>query len=83
MFAFGNVDTFEFVNLKCDPDRAIELREIYNGVKPGYYASKKHWNSVYTSSDVPDDLFRELIDNSYELVFNSLTKKKQNELQAG
>lgn len=83
MFALTGVDTFQYVNLKCDPERAVELRETFNGVKPGYHMSKKHWNSVSTHADVPEKLLLELVDHSYELVFNSLTKKVQNELQGG
>ena len=80
MFALVNVDNFTFCNLKCDPDRAEELREQYNGIKPGYHMSKKHWNSVYVDSDVPDKLFLELITHSYDLVFKSLPKKVREEI---
>lgn len=81
MFALTDVEHFSGVNLKCDPERAIELREMYSEIKPGYHMSKIHWNTVDPSID--EKLFRELIDHSYELVFNSLSKKRQNELQAG
>ena len=80
MFALADADSFEFINLKSDPERAIELRETYNGVKPGYHMSKVHWNSVYTASYVPDQLILELIDQSYDLIVASLTKKLRNEL---
>lgn len=72
IFALTNVDEFQYVNLKCEPQRAIELREQYSGITPGYHMSKVHWNSVYASSDVPDDLFLELTDHSYDLVKASL-----------
>lgn len=75
MFALMDVDNFTFANLKCDPERSIEIREQYNGIKPGYHMSKKHWNSVYKDSDVSDSLFTELINHSYDLVYQSLTKK--------
>jgi predicted DNA-binding protein (MmcQ/YjbR family) len=68
------------VNLKCDPERAQELQIQYEGVIPGFHASKKHWNSVSINQDVPDILVKELIDHSYELVFKNLTKKIQNEI---
>ena len=69
-----DVDDFEGgVNLKCDPDRAIELRETYSGIVPGYHANKKHWNTIYPNQDVPDRLFKELIEHSFQLVF----KKKK------
>lgn len=48
MFCATNINTYEFVNLKCDPDKAIQLREQYNEVIEGYYMNKKHWNSVKT-----------------------------------
>ena len=75
MFALTDVDNFSFVNLKCDPERAIELRETFNGVKPGYHMNKSLWNSVYTENDVPDKLLLDLIDHSYELIVASLPKK--------
>lgn len=80
MFALTGIENFEFVNLKCDPDRAIELRESYSGIKPGYHMNKKLWNSVYVVDDVQDQLFYNLIDHSYDLVVASLTKKLQSEL---
>ena len=80
MFALTGVDSFDYINLKCDPEYAIELREQYNGVKPGYHMSKIHWNSVYLNSDISDKMVYDLIDDSYQLVVNSLTKKLQAEL---
>lgn len=81
MFALCNVDVFEFVNLKCDPERAIELRERHAGIRPGYHMSKIHWNTVGVQNDVADSLILELVDHSYDLVFKSLTKKRQDELK--
>lgn len=63
------------LNLKCNPDRAAELRAEYEAINPGYHMSKKHWNTVNFNRDVSDKMMRELIDHSYELVFNSLTQK--------
>lgn len=83
MFALADIEGFTSVNLKCDPERAIELRETYSAVQPGYHMSKKHWNTVSIEGDVPDALFFELIDHSYDLVVASLTKKMRDELQAG
>jgi predicted DNA-binding protein (MmcQ/YjbR family) len=74
IFAMTDVDDFEGgVNLKCDPDRAIELRACYSGIVPGYHANKKHWNTIYPNQDVPETLFKELIEHSFNLV---LKKKK-------
>ena len=75
IFALINVDSFEFVNLKCNPERSLELRERYEGVKPSYHMNKKHWNSVYFSSDVTDSQLFELINHSYELIVNALPRK--------
>lgn len=83
MFTLTNIDLFQSVNLKCDPERSIELRETYNGVKPGFHMNKTHWNTVIVDSDVPNQLFLELIDHSYELVYKSLTKKIRDGLQTG
>ena len=83
MFALTGLDASpKFINLKCDPERAVELREEYNSITPGYHMNKKHWNSLYfEDSDVPPKLILELIDHSYTLVVNSLPKKTQNSLQ--
>jgi len=81
MFALCDVDEFKCINLKCDPEEAVDLRERYHGIKPGYHMSKKHWNSVYIGEDVDDKLLLTLTDNSYDLVFNSISKKKLDELQ--
>lgn len=80
MFALTDLDKFEFVNLKCDPEKAIELRETFSGVKPGYHMNKKHWNSLYLNSDIEDTMIFNLIDHSYNLVVQSLTKKLREEL---
>lgn len=75
MFALTSVENFEFINLKCDPDRALELRDLHNAIRPGYHMNKKLWNSVYVDGTLPDELIYELIDHSYELVVASLPKK--------
>jgi predicted DNA-binding protein (MmcQ/YjbR family) len=80
MFALTGVNSFEYVNLKCDPEKAIELREENSGITPGYHMSKKHWNSVAMDGSVDDDLIVELIDHSYDLVVKSLTKALKQEL---
>ena len=68
------------LNLKCDPERAEELRAEYEAIIPGWHMSKIHWNTVAFNSDVSDKMMRELINHSYELVFSSLTKKIQAEI---
>lgn len=63
-------------NAKCDPDRALELREAYASILPGYHMNKTHWNTVILDGSVPITLVRELIDHSYELVRPKALRKK-------
>ncbi|PZR18905.1 MAG: MmcQ-like protein [Flavobacterium psychrophilum] len=84
MFALSSLSQWEkgeaSVNLKCDPEKALELRAEYEAIQPGFHMNKMHWNTVTVDGDVPEKLFRELITHSYELVFKSLTKKLQAEV---
>ena len=77
MFALTDIDTFGSINLKCDPERAAELREAYDYVLPGYHMSKKHWNTIDLEGGIPEAELKELIDHSYELVVKSLPKAKR------
>jgi len=83
IFALVDVDAFTFINLKCDQEKSIELRETFDGIKPGYHMNKKHWNSVYIHSDVSEKQLFELITCSFELVVASLPKKTRDELALG
>src|SRR5205814_73596 len=75
MFALMSLDeTPATVNLKCDPDRALELRDRYEQVRPGYHMNKKHWNTVEIDSGMADTELRKMIDHSYELVVQSLPR---------
>lgn len=80
MFCATDIETFEFLNLKCDPEEAITLREKYSEVTPGYYMNKKFWNSVKTRGKITDKQMKEWILNSYHLVVAGLPKKTQKEL---
>ena len=80
IFALMDTEIFESVNLKCDPELAIELRERYEGITGGYHMSKKHWNTVRTDGSVPNKLILELADHSYDLVRASLPKKVREDL---
>ena len=80
MFALTDIELFDSINLKCDPARALELREQYDGIRPGYHMNKKHWNSVSTDGSVPDTLLYELIDHSYDLVVAGLPGKLRQRL---
>ena len=64
-------------NVKCDPDLAVELRERYSCVEPGYHMNKRHWNTVLIDGSVPARLLKDWIDQSYNLVVDSLPKKLQ------
>lgn len=80
MFTACDVDEFDSINLKCDPVKAIELREFYPEVSPGYHMNKKHWNTVSMQGDLPDDLIREWIKDSYDLVVENLPKRDRKKL---
>ena len=75
MFALTNMDRFESINLKCDPDRAITLREENSGIIPGWHMNKKHWNTIVLDGSLNDDFIIELTRHSYDCVVNSLPKK--------
>ncbi len=77
MFALFNLNHVERVNLKCAPEKAIELRELYSGIIAGWHMNKRHWNTVYLDSDVPQSLVCELIRHSYQLVYNNLLKRER------
>lgn len=80
MYALTSVETFLSINLKCDPEKALELREQFAGVKPGYHMSKKHWNTVMTDGSVSNEHLIEWTDHSYDLVVKGLTKALKTEL---
>jgi predicted DNA-binding protein (MmcQ/YjbR family) len=82
MFSLADIDLFESVNLKVDPEMAIEQRERYEGVKPGYHMNKKHWNTIRIGLDVPDNLIYEWTENSYQLVVKGLSKTLKKELDS-
>jgi predicted DNA-binding protein (MmcQ/YjbR family) len=69
------------VNLKCEPDLALELRDRYEQVRPGYHMNKKHWNTVEIESGIPDAEVRRMIDHSYQLVIKSLPKAERKKLE--
>lgn len=70
------------ISLKCDPFKAQDLRETYPAVTPGYYLNKRHWNTVEMDGSVTDDLIKQWIDDSYELVFGSLPKTVQAKIRS-
>lgn len=80
MFALTNTYGDFSINLKCDPEKAIEMRERYPCVIPGYHMNKKHWNTVSIEGSIQDDLLHQWIDESYNLIVESLPKKLKAEL---
>ena len=86
MFALASLKRWEagegFINLKCDPEYAQELRSEYDSIKPGYHMHKQQWNSVYIhTGELPNKLVLKLIDHSYDMVVKGMTKKMRDSLQ--
>lgn len=81
MFALTNLEGDWSLSLKCDPERAIELREAHPAIQPGYHMSKVHWNTVYMDGSLSRKLVLELIDHSYQLVMKKLPVKTRQELK--
>jgi predicted DNA-binding protein (MmcQ/YjbR family) len=75
MFALTDIDNFESINLKCDPEMAVELRERYNAVLPGYHMNKQHWNTVLMDYSIADRQILQWTKDSYWLVVKKLPKK--------
>jgi len=82
MFALTNLEGDWSLALKCDPDRAIELREQFPAIQPGYHMSKVHWNTVMMDGSLSRKLILELINDSYQLVVDKLPAKIKQELTA-
>ncbi len=81
IFAILPLDTESAqINLKCDPEYAIELRELYDDIQPGFHMNKAHWNTVYCENSLENSLIISLIQHSYDLIVASLPKKLREEL---
>lgn len=81
MFALCSLAAYgSGINLKCDPQHALELREQYPQVLPGYHMSKAHWNTILPEAGLPDSLLQQWIDTSYSQVVAKLTKAQQETL---
>jgi predicted DNA-binding protein (MmcQ/YjbR family) len=81
IFALTDVDEYDGINLKCDPVKAAMLRDLYNEVQPGRHMDKRHWNTVTPEGDLDDELIKEWIKDSYNLVVEGLPRKKQKKLE--
>jgi predicted DNA-binding protein (MmcQ/YjbR family) len=81
IFALTDTEAVPFsFNLKCDPERAIELRENYDCIRPGWHMNKKHWNTVEPDGSIDDALIYDLIDHSYDEVVKTLKKSDREKL---
>jgi predicted DNA-binding protein (MmcQ/YjbR family) len=81
IFALVNLERVPLsVNLKCDPERAVELRERFEAVQPGYHMNKKHWNTVILDGTLSDPEMRDLVDHSYDLVARALGRAEREAL---
>lgn len=69
-----------YINLKLEPGDGDFLRQQYKDIIPGYYSNKQHWNSINPDGEVPDDLLKDMLDKSYELVIHGFSKKRQQEI---
>jgi predicted DNA-binding protein (MmcQ/YjbR family) len=74
IFLLLNLNGELSINVKCDPEKAIELRELYSSVVPGYHMNKKHWNTVYINGILSESIILSFIDQSYDLIMKSLPK---------
>src|SRR5210317_2022561 len=82
IFALMNIYSEDLsINLKCDPERAIELREHHPDITPGFHMNKKHWNTVRCEGELQNEMIRELISHSYELIVSKLPKTRRIELE--
>jgi predicted DNA-binding protein (MmcQ/YjbR family) len=82
MFALtGLEDEILTVNLKCNPENAIRLREKFPAIQPGYHMNKKHWNTIIVDGSIPDEQIFQWMDDSYNLVVKSLSRKLLNDLK--
>lgn len=81
IFALVNLSGETIINLKCDPARAVDLREEHSSIIPGYHMNKEHWNSLIMDGSLKKGLITSLIYHSYELIVTSLPRAKQEELK--
>jgi predicted DNA-binding protein (MmcQ/YjbR family) len=81
VFALSALDRTPLaVSVKCEPDLAVRLRDSYAGIRPGYHLNKRHWNTVTIDGELGDQLVRDLIEDSYDLVVSALPRRVREEL---
>ena len=76
----GDNEGNPIITLKLKPENGQLLRDAYNDIKPGYYMNKEHWNSVYMEGIVPDEVVKDMVNESYSLIFGAFSKKVQKEI---
>jgi len=81
LFLLTSLSQGDRINVKCDPERAIELREQHAEVQPGYHMNKRHWNTVHTNGNLTRKQICDMIDHSYELVMKSLPKNIREQIK--
>ena len=77
IFLLTGLENPDRFNVKCNPERAVSLREEYEEVQPGYHMNKTHWNTVHMNGRLSDSQLKQMIDHSYDLIVSSLPKKQQ------
>jgi predicted DNA-binding protein (MmcQ/YjbR family) len=83
MFALTALDRAPLqVSVKCEPELAVDLRNTYPAIRPGYHLNKRHWNTVTVDGSLPDQLVRDLVEDSYDLVVSALPKRLRRDLDA-
>ena len=81
IFAISALDRAPLnVSVKCEPELAVALRQSYPAIRPGYHLDKRHWNTVTLDGSLPDQLVRDLIEDSYDLIVSALPKRVRKEL---
>ena len=81
MFAISALDRAPLeVSVKCEPELAVSLRHSYPAIRPGYHLNKRHWNTITLDGSLPDQLVRDLVEDSYDLVVSALPKRQREQL---
>lgn len=80
MFCSTDLSNSEYINVKCDPERAEVLRDRYKEITPGRYMNKKHWNSISLKGDLPSNMIKDMITQSFHLVISKLPKKDRDNI---
>jgi predicted DNA-binding protein (MmcQ/YjbR family) len=81
MFALSSLDRMPLeVSVKCEPELAVSLRQTYQAIRPGYHLNKRHWNTITLDGSLPDQLVRDLVEDSYDLVVSALPRRVRDQL---